>query len=59
MKILPLIGILWGGSIMYYYFSRPHGSGAYANGEAIAAVMGFLMFVVGLFSVMKGAQSRS
>ena len=57
MKIVPLIGVLWGGSIVFHYFNRRHHeNAAYEFGQAAAAVCGFLMFVAGLFYLMKGTQ---
>jgi Mg/Co/Ni transporter MgtE len=58
MRLLALVGVVWGGFIIRNYFMKSHGTGAYANGQMLALITGFLMFVAGLFALLKGSTNR-
>ena len=55
MKILSFVGVLWGGMIMYNSFGRSYVNPQYDAGAKVAGFIGLLMFVAGLFSLMKGS----
>jgi hypothetical protein len=58
-RIFGGIGALWGGGILLTQLRNhgPSGSGAYAAGQTVALVFGLLLFVVGLYYLIKGGSS--
>ena len=51
-KIFGGIGILWGGAVLFRWFtsSTPNGdSSAYQAGQSVAVIFGALMLVAGLY----------
>lgn len=58
-RIFGAIGVLWGGAILAFrFFGRhPETSGAYALGQTAAILLGGLLFVVGLYYLVKGSRS--
>ena len=59
-RILGAIGVLWGGFILVSAFLRGgfQGQGAFAAGEVAGLVTGALLFVVGLYFLVKGSGKR-
>jgi hypothetical protein len=59
-RIFGAIGVLWGGAILIAFFIRGGlgGAGAYRIGQMIGLAFGALLFVVGLFYLVKTPQSR-
>lgn len=55
-RILGAIGVLWGGAILVVGLMKggPRGEGAYAAGQVGGLVFGGLLFVVGLYYLVKG-----
>jgi hypothetical protein len=56
-RILGLIGVLWGGAILamkLFGGAQPTAGGAYGAGQNAGLVMGGLLFVVGLYYLIKG-----
>ena len=59
-RILGAIGVMWGGFVLVgrLFADRPvDGSGAYATGQAAGLIFAILLFVVGLFYLIKGGGS--
>ena len=55
-KIFGAIGVLWGGSILFRWYTSSlpaAASTSYAAGERVAVFFGFAMFVVGLYYLFK------
>jgi hypothetical protein len=58
-RIFGAIGVIWGGGVLLYSFvgrGQVEGSGAYAAGQMTAVVFGGLLFLVGLYYLMKGSK---
>jgi hypothetical protein len=57
-RIFGGIGVLWGGAILIRSFLQrgPSGSGAYAAGQTTALIFGALLFLVGLYYLIKGGR---
>ena len=55
-RILGGIGVLWGGGILLFrlFGSQPAAAGAYGAGQTAGLVFGGLLFVVGLYYLIKG-----
>jgi len=55
-RILGGIGVLWGGGILVSTFMKgtPQGQGAYAQGQMFGIAFGALLFLVGLYYLVKG-----
>lgn len=47
-KILGVIGILWGGGILFNWLNAGGGGGAYGAGQGFAALFGLVMFLAGV-----------
>ena len=61
-RIFGAIGVLWGGAILVSKLISGHlasGSGAYASGQIAGLVFGVLLFVVGLYYLIKGGGKAS
>lgn len=57
-RILGAIAILWGGGILLSKLlggSQVEGNGAYAAGQTVALIFGGLMFIVGVYLLIKGS----
>jgi hypothetical protein len=56
-RIFGAIGVIWGGAVLVYSLTKggPQGQGAYAAGEIGAMIFGGVMFVVGLYYLIKGS----
>jgi hypothetical protein len=57
-RIFGGIGVVWGAAVLIYSAMRggPQGQGAYAAGEIGGMVIGGLLFVVGLYYLIKGGE---
>jgi hypothetical protein len=57
-RIFGLIGVVWGGGIVLARLARGSADAAanpaYASGQTTAVVFGALLFVVGLYYLIKG-----
>ena len=55
-RILGGIGVLWGGGVLIFSLVKggPQGQGAFAAGQTTAVILSGLMFVVGLYYLIKG-----
>jgi len=68
-RILPLIGIVWGGAILAFKGigmvlggseqAADPSTGAYAAGHNAAVVFGALIFFAGLYYFFKGSQKKA
>ncbi|MBI3922143.1 MAG: hypothetical protein HY318_12050 [Armatimonadetes bacterium] len=55
-RIFGLIGVLWGGVVILSRLSGgAQGSGAYHSGQTAGLVFGGILFVVGLFYLIRGS----
>ena len=57
-RIFGAIGVLWGGAVLVRYLLRGTGqtSGAYATGQHVALAFAALLFIVGLYYLIKGGR---
>lgn len=55
-RIVGAIGVIWGGAILLFGFLKgaPEGGGAYAQGQGAGLVFGALLFMAGLYFLIKG-----
>jgi hypothetical protein len=57
-RVLGLIGVLWGGGMLLARLARGAGeaaaNGAYAAGQTVGLIFGALLFLVGLYYLIKG-----
>ncbi|MFM7976611.1 MAG: hypothetical protein ACKO8U_16190, partial [Pirellula sp.] len=60
-RIFGLIGVLWGGGIIVSGLVRggSQGAGAYQLGQTAGFVFGGLLFVVGLFYLIRGSGKKT
>lgn len=58
-RILGGIGVLWGGAMLLRFFLQRGSSGsrAYAAGQTAAVAFGALLFLVGLYYLIKGGRA--
>ncbi len=55
-KIFGVIGVLWGGAILFRWLTSGNPSGsssAYQAGQSGAAIFGALMFGVGMYCILR------
>jgi hypothetical protein len=55
-RLLGVVGVLWGGGIFLSGFlsrGQAGGSGAYATGQSSAWIFGLLLFLAGIFCLIK------
>jgi len=59
-RILGLIGVLWGGGVVLSGIMRgiPEGHNAYQAGQIGGLIFGALLFLVGLYYLIKGGQKK-
>ena len=59
-RIFGAIGVLWGGGILVAGIVKgcPEGEGAYGSGQIAGLVFGGLLFVVGLYFLIRGGKKR-
>jgi len=60
-RIFGGIGVIWGGAILVYSLMKgvPQGQGAYAAGQTGGMIFGGLLFVVGVYYLIKGGGSST
>jgi hypothetical protein len=61
-RILGAIALIWGGALLLSRllgFSRIEGSGAYGAGQYLGLIFGGLLFIAGLYAVIKGGRKKS
>jgi hypothetical protein len=56
-RILGGVGVVWGGAIIIFHFTR-NGTqaqgGAYEQGQLLALIFGVVLLLAGLYSSLKG-----
>jgi hypothetical protein len=55
-KVLGVIGVLWGGAVLFRHFHQGGGidlSSAYAAGQSTGLIIGVLMFVAGVSALVR------
>ena len=58
-KIFGAIGVIWGALILLNWFSNSSSaSGSYASGMNMAAILGVLMFVIGIYTFFKKPKTK-
>ncbi len=59
-RIVGGIGVIWGGSLLFYNLTQdaPLGQGAYAAGQAVGMILGGLLVVIGLYYLVRGGTPR-
>ena len=57
-RIFGGIGVVWGAGVLIYSLLKggPEGGGAYAAGQIGGMIFGGLLFVVGLYYLIKGGE---
>jgi len=61
-RILGLIALVWGGALLLSHLSgarRIEGEGAYASGQYAGLAFGGLLFVAGLYAVIRGGGKKA
>ena len=60
-RVFGAIGVIWGGAILAsaLFRSGPQGSGAYASGQIAGLVFGVLMFIAGIYYLLKDGRKKS
>ena len=55
-RIFGGIGVVWGGAVLIYMLMQggPQGGGAFAAGQTGGMIFGGLLFIVGLYYLIKG-----
>jgi hypothetical protein len=59
-RIFGALGVLWGGAVLIYALTKdeaPRGTNAAAAGNTAGTVFGGLLFVVGLYYLIKGGSA--
>lgn len=58
-RVFGAIGVIWGGIVLLSVFTRggPSGGGAYGAGQSAGLVFGALLFIAGLYYLVKGGGS--
>lgn len=59
-RIVGVLAMLWGGSIVVSFFLRsaPIGTGAYSLGEYSGVAMGGILFLAGLYATITGGRKK-
>lgn len=60
-RIVGAIALIWGGALLLSHFigsSQIKGDGAYATGQYAGLVFGGLLFVAGLYAVIRGGRKK-
>jgi hypothetical protein len=61
-RIVGAIALIWGGALLLSHlfgYNQIKGDGAYASGQYAGLVFGGLLFVAGLYAVVRGGKKRS